>query len=394
MMKVVLAFSGGLDTCFSVPYLIARGHKVITVCVNTGGFDDEQLKEIKKKAESLGAIKHYNINASKEIFDKVISYVIKLNALYQDAYPLMCSDRYIISEKCVEIAKKENAQAVAHGSTAMGNDQVRFDASLYFLAPELRVLAPIRDFQKEAKSNIRKEEIEYLNKIGFKISETHKKYSINKNAFGTTISGSEIDENREPTEDAFTLTAPLEKAPNKPDYIKINFEEGIPVSLNNKRMSGIDIIKKLNQICGSHGFGRHIYTGDCVIGIKGRIAFEAPGLYALIIAHRALEEAVLSKEQNQFKKILGEKWTQLVYSGLYYDPLRNDIEKFADSLQKFVTGKVTLKVFKGTALPVAYSSSYLAKEKGSVYAQQSSWSPEDAEGFTKLFSLPSRISKR
>lgn len=390
--KIVLAFSGGLDTSFAVLYLKEKGYDVVSVTVNTGGFDTKKIKEIEKRAQSLGVLKHYNIEAEKEIFERVIAYLIKLNGLYQDLYPQMCSDRYLIAEKCVEIARKEKAFGVAHGCTAAGNDQIRFDASFLALAPDLKIFAPIREFQKIFPKNLRQKEIEYLEKRGFKVPKRHKIYTINENIFGTTISGREIDQNKEPTEEAFTLTQPLARTPQKPSYAKIVFKDGMPIKLNNKKTGGVDIIKKLNKIGGTNGFGRFVYTGDCILGMKGRIVFEAPGIMAILLAHKSLEEAILSKEQNQFKKILGEKWAQLLFSGLYYDPLREDIEKFIDSNQQFVSGVVTLKFFKGSCLPVEYSSPYLLREKGVLYAQKSSWAPEEAESFGKLFSLSTKIA--
>lgn len=394
MKKVILAFSGGLDTSFSIPYLKEKGYNVVSVTVNTGGFSKEKLKEIGERARKLGVLKHYNIEAGQEIFKRIISYLIKLDGFYQNIYPQMCSDRYIIAEKCVEIARKEKAEVVAHGCTAMGNDQVRFDISFQSLAPDLKILAPIRDFQKKVKDNLREKEAQYLEKRGFEVPKKYKKYTINENIFGTTISGSEIDENKEPMEEAFVLTKPLSQTPNKPSYLKITFEKGIPIKLNGKRIIGVEIIKKLNKIAGNHGYGRFIYTGDCMVGIKGRLVFEAPGIAVLRVAHKALEEAILSKEQNQFKRILGEKWAQLVFSGFYFDPLREDIEKFIDSNQQFISGDVVIKIFKGSCLPVEYSSPYLIKEKGIVYAQKAVWSPEEAESFIKLFGLSTRLASK
>lgn len=394
MKRVVLAFSGGLDTSFSIPYLKEKGYGVISVTVNTGGFDKKRLEEVKKRAKKLGVIKHYNIDASQEIFDRIISYLIKLHGLYQGIYPQMCSDRYIIAEKCVEIARKEKAEAVVHGCTAMGNDQVRFDISFQSLAPDLKIIATIREFQKEVKDNLREREAKYLEERGYEVPKKYKKHTINENIFGTTISGSEIDENKEPNEEAFVLTKPLAQTPDKPSYVKITFEKGVPTKLNGEKLSGIEIIQKLNKIAGNHGYGRFIYTGDCMVGTKGRLVFETPGISALLVAHKALEESILSKEQNQFKRILGEKWAQLVFSGFYYDPLREDIEKFIDSNQQFVSGEVILKIFKGSCLPVEYSSPYLLKEKGIVYAQKAIWSPEEAESFIKLFGLSTRLASK
>lgn len=386
--KVILAFSGGLDTSFCTVWLRELGYEVMTVFVNTGGLTKQELKRIGERAEELGAIKHYTISGEKEIFDKIIVYLVKANGLYQEIYPQLCADRYVIVEKCIEITKKEKTNLIAHGCTAMGNDQVRFDVSIRTFG-DYKIISPIREIQTEIKGNLREYEIEYLQNRGFKVPKRHKRYTINQNILGVTISGSEIDDNDEPSEEAFIITKKVSL--NSPRYIQIGFRKGLPVTLNGHNTPGISMLDSLNRIVGSYGIGRFIYTGDCIIGIKGRIAFECPGLYALITAHKALEDAVLSKEQNQFKMFPNQKWSQLVYAGLYYDPLRKDIEKFIDSLQQYITGSVTLKLQQGSLLAVEYSSPYLVKEQGVVYAQQATWKPYEAEGFVKLFGLSTTL---
>ncbi|KAF0245639.1 MAG: argininosuccinate [Planctomycetota bacterium] len=212
--------------------------------------------------------------------------------------------------------------------------------------------------------------------------------------FGVTISGSEIDRREEPAEDAWTITASPEKTPSKADRVTIGFEAGLPVTLNGKKLHGIEILRRLNEIAGRHGIGRFIYTGDCVIGIKGRIAFECPGLHTVLVAHRALEEATLSKEQNQFKDGIGKKWTELAYNGLFYDPLARDLEGMLASMQSCVKGTVTVKLHRGTALPVAYESPNELRQKGTVYAQSSTWTPDEAAAFVKLFGLSTVTAAR
>ena len=391
MKKVILAFSGGLDTSFCVNWLKELKYEVVTVFVNTGGLNKSFLKSISKKAYALGASKHYTIHAEKDIYRKIIAYLIKSNGLYQDIYPQLCADRYIIVEKCIEIAQKEKTNLIAHGCTAMGNDQVRFDVSI-MAHGAYEIINPIREIQKSIKKNIRQYEIDYLKKRGFAVPYAHKKYSINQNILGTTISGSEIDLNDEPQETAFSLTS--KESPCNPCYINIGFKHGLPVSLNGKSMQNISLLHALNKIAGKYGVGRFIYTGDCIIGIKGRIAFECPGLQSLIVAHRALEEATLSREQNHFKSTISQKWAYLVYSGFYFDPLRQNLEKFIDDHQQFVTGNVTLKLVERSILPVKYSSPYLIRDKNTVYAQSSAWEPHEAEGFIKLAGLSTILAQR
>lgn len=389
--KVVLAFSGGLDTSFCVVRLKEKGYRVITVFVSTGDLPPPTLAAVGRRARKLGAWRHYTIDARHKIYDRIAAYLIKAHGLYQGVYPQLCADRYAIVEECVRIARREGTKLIAHGCTAMGNDQVRFDVSIRALG-DYMIIAPIRELQTEIKSPLRQYEADYLEKAGFRVSARQKKYTVNQNMLGVTISGSEIDELNEPDEKAFVLTNGRPQA--KPRSIEIGFEKGLPVSLNGRRQAGGNILKTLNRQVGAYGIGRFIYTGDCVIGIKGRIAFECPGLHALITAHRALEEAVLSREQNRFKRVIGDEWARLVFAGLYHDPLRTDLEKFIDSLQRFVAGKVVLKLEARRLMAVKYSSPYRIRGKGLVYAQRSTWPPCEAEGFVKLYGLATTLSGR
>lgn len=383
--KVVLAFSGGLDTSFCVLNLRERGYDVITLTVDTGGLSEEELKYIENRSKELGAIKHYFIDARQEIFDEIISYIIKANALYEGKYPLMCSDRYTIAKHLIEVARKEGAAAVAHGCTGAGNDQVRIDVTVMCLAPDLKIIAPIREL-----GMTRAQEVEYLEKKGFRVRELTKRYTINENIFGRTISGSEIDENKEPSEEAWVLTKITKR---EPEYVKISFEKGIPVELNGKRMHGIEILQQLNTIAGSHGYGRGLYVEDETVGIKGFQAFEAPGLLLLIEAHRALERLVLTRRQLAVKATLENTYADLSYRGLFYEPVMRDIEAFVDSTQEFVTGEVIMKLEHMNAIQVSVSSPHsLVREDIARYAQAAGWRGEEAEAFIKLYGLQQKIA--
>lgn len=386
MKKVVLAFSGGLDTTFCVLYLKEQGYDVITAVVNTGGFSDKKLKEIEEKSKELGSIKHYTIDATENIYENIIQYLIKLNGLYEDEYPLMCADRYIIAEEILKIANEEETDSVAHGSTAIGNDQVRFEASFITLAPNVNIIAPIKEL------NItRDKEIEYLETRGFIVDKELKKYSINENIFGITVSGTEIDQNKEPDSLAYSLTNRDESKTK--EYLKLEFEKGLPVKLNDQEIRGVDLISKLNAILGSYGYGSNIYVGDCIIGIKGRIMFESPALLALIEAHKKLEEIILTKKQIMFNKLASTEWSDLVYSGLYYEPLVKNLEKYSDSVQEKVSGIVKIKVEPNSIKVVEVNSpNSLVNEKIAMYAQESKWSGTEANGFIKLYSMQQRLS--
>ena len=388
MNKVVLAFSGGLDTTFCVLHLQEKGYDVVTVTVDTGGFSEEELKAIEAKAKMLGSINHYTAKVEDKIYNQVIKYVIKFNALYEGDYPLMCADRYIIAHEVLEAAKKEGTNIVAHGSTANGNDQVRFDSSFITLNKDVKILSPIKYLAIS-----RDEEIKYLEDKGIKVDKSVKKYSINENVFGTTFSGSEIDENKEPDEDSYKLTKKEKGIDNSYEYITIGFKEGVPISLNNETMDGVKILKDLNKIVGKYGYGSKIYTGDCIIGIKGHLMFEAPGLLTLIEAHKKLEQYVLTKKQISFNSNASEEWCDLVYGGLYYEPLTRNLEKYCDSVQKKVNGivKIKLECNKITVVEIDSKDSMI-KEEIATYAQKGSWDYKEANGFIKMHSMQQKIS--
>lgn len=383
--KVVLAFSGGLDTSFCVLHLREKGFDVITATIDTWGLSKEELKYIENRSKELGAIKHYFVDAKKEIFDEIISYIIKANSLYEGVYPLMCSDRYTIGKHIIEIARKEKARAVAHGCTGAGNDQVRIDVTVMCLAPDLKIIAPIRELGMR-----RQQEIEYLENKGFKVKSSVKKYTINENVFGRTISGSEIDENKEPSDEVWVM-AKVRKG--EPEHVNLSFREGVPVALNGTKIHGTEILQKLNDLAGAHGYGRGLYVEDETVGIKGYQAFEAPGLLLLIEAHKALERLVLTHHQLATKGALESTYSDLSYRGLFYEPVMRDIEEFVDSTQKVVTGEVTMKLDQMCAIQASVSSPYsLVREEVAKYAQAAAWKGSDAEAFIKMYGLQQKIA--
>jgi len=381
--KVVLAFSGGLDTSFCVPYLIDKGYEVHTLFVNTGGVNQQKVDDIKNTALKLGAAEHWSVDAQEQLWSTIVKPLVWGNALYQDQYPVLCADRYLIAKESVDLCQKLKTSYIAHGCTGMGNDQVRFDLSIKALS-DLTILSPIRDIQKNI-TDVRQYEIDYLSEKGHQVSAVHKSYSVNENLLGVTISGGEIDKWQEPKEDTHILTNKPSSIPQDSKKLTLGFVQGELVSIDGESLSGLALMDKLNVALGEYGVGRDIYTGDTIIGLKGRIVFEAPALMGILKAHKALEEVVMTHQQNQFKPIVAKKWIDMVYQGFYFDPITADLHQFLESSQQSVTGSVILKVSAGQVDAVEVKSTSLLISKDVEYAQKATWGIEEASGFIKLF---------
>lgn len=381
--KVVLAFSGGLDTSFCVPYLMDKGFEVHTLFVNTGGVSTKTIEDIEQTAMKLGAEKHWTVDGQKELWDTIVKPLVWGNALYQDQYPVLCADRYLIAKEAVQLCKKLGTNYVAHGCTGMGNDQVRFDLSIKALS-DLTILSPIRDIQKNV-TDVRQYEIDYLSQKGHQVSSVHKSYSVNENLLGVTISGGAIDKWQEPEDNTYILTNHPANIDSTISKVSLEFEKGELTKLNGNLIDGVSAMQELNKTLGSYGIGRGIYTGDTIIGLKGRIVFEAPALIGLFAAHKALEEVVLTQQQNHFKPVLAKKWIDLVYQGFYFDPLTTNIQEFLQSSQANVTGTVELKLSAGQLEAVAVTSLHMIINHDVEYAQKANWGIEEAAGFIKLF---------
>ncbi|MGX5202281.1 argininosuccinate synthase domain-containing protein [Aliikangiella sp. IMCC44632] len=400
---VVLAFSGGLDTSFCVPYLIEKGYQVVTAFIDSGGISQAEKAALKARALQLGAIQHREISIVTQLWEQVVTPLIYADHWYQNQYPLLCSDRYLIVESCLKLCDELNTCNFAHGCTGMGNDQVRFDISVACLG-EYRVISPIRAIQK-ITDNVRNYELEYLQAKGFSVSQASKAYSINQNCLGVTLSGSEIDHWQAPASSSYVLCQQpnssniahntLQPAPVT-SQIKLEFKQGQLIRYNQQLLAHditpAELLKQLNQLGGRYSIGRGIYTGDTTIGLKGRIVFEAPALSILHAAHRALEECVNSKAQNRFKATVAEKWCELVYEGLFYDPLKTDLQAYLTSTQKQVSGTVTLELSLGSVLPIAIESANILANKNATYAQSSDWNIQQAEGFIKLFGQSTKLA--
>ena len=386
---IVLAFSGGLDTSFCIPYLQAQGYAVHTVFADTGGVDAEERDFIEKRAAELGAASHVTVDGGPAIWEGFVKPFVWAGEGYQGQYPLLVSDRYLIVDASLARANELGTKAIAHGCTGMGNDQVRFDLAVK-ASGDYQIVAPIREIQKE-HTQTRAYEQKYLEERGFGVRAKQKAYTINENLLGLTMSGGEIDRWEAPGEGARGWCAPRSAWPVEPLHVTLKFENGVAVELDGKPMEGAKLLAKLNTLFASYGVGRGMYTGDTTIGLKGRIIFEAPGLTALLAAHRALEEAVLTKQQNRFKPEVARKWVELVYEGFYHDPLKTDLEAFLASSQAMVNGEVTLETRGGRVDAVAVTSPHLLHAKGAVYAQSADWGVEEAEGFIKLFGMSSTL---
>jgi argininosuccinate synthase len=389
---VVLAFSGGLDTSYCVLALKEKGFDVHTAFVDTGGISAEQKDWIAGRARALGAVEHHELSAGQALWDQFVVPLLWSGARMLEQYPMLCSDRYVIVQECLKLADRLGTRDFAHGCTGMGNDQLRFDQSVRSLG-DYQIHAPIRELQRET-SNVRAHELELMAKAGVEVPTSNSRYSINENLLGVTLSGQEIDEFGVPGEDTHVWCRPRSEWPTERLELTLGFEAGRAVSLDGEPMAGPALLAELNTRLGAYGVGRHIYTGDVSIGLKGRIVFECPGVDGLMLAQRALKEAVNTRLQNQFQQTIANRWAELVYTGFFFEPHKADLEAYLASANEFVTGVVRLATEGGVVHPVAVGSRYLLKDPGAVYAQSASWTPEEAEGFVKLIGQSSTLAAR
>jgi len=390
--KAILSYSGGLDTSILVKWIREKYDvNVATVTVDVGQGDD--FKAIEEKAMKVGAVKHYFIDAKKEFASDYIHPAIKANALYEGKYPLSTAlSRPLIATKLVEIAKKEKAQYVAHGCSGKGNDQVRFDITIKAKAPNMRILAPIREWKLT-----RAEEITYAREHGIEIPVgLEKPYSIDQSLWGKAIEcGILEDPYQEPPDEIFALTARPENTPDIPEIVKISFSNGVPVAVNDRKENPVSLIETVNRIAGRHGVGRIDHIEDRLVGIKSREIYECPGATVILEAHKDLEKSVMTRHEAYFKEIVDREWTNLVYNGLWVDPLKTDLEAFINAIQPRVEGDVKVKLFKGTAIVVGRRSPYsLYSKKLAAYDAESTFDQKWSEGFIELWGLPSRTASR
>ncbi len=384
--KIVLAYSGGLDTSIMIKWLKDKYNcEVVAYAADVG--QAEELSGLKQKALKTGASKIYIEDLREEFAKDYIFRMLKAGAVYEEQYLLGTSiARPLIAKRQVEIAKKEKADAVAHGATGKGNDQVRFELTFMSLAPELEIIAPWREWDLKSRT----EEIEYAKRHKIPVTITKQKpYSMDRNLWHISYEGGILeDPYKEPKDDMFILTVSPEKAPNKPTYVEIGFEKGCPVSLNGKRLSPVKLIESLNVIAGRNGVGRIDIVENRLVGIKSRGVYETPAGTVLLAAHRALETITLDRETFHYKQLISVKYAQLIYNGQWFCPLRESLDAFIDFTQKKVTGAVKVKLYKGNCTVVGRKSSHsLYSADLATFEEDEIYDQKDAEGFIKLFGL-------
>lgn len=387
--KVVLAYSGGLDTSVAIKWLQEQGYNVIACCLDVG--EGKDLAFVQQKALEVGATNSYVIDAKEEFAQDYALISLQAHTMYEGKYPLVSAlSRPLIAKKLVEIAEKEDAQAIAHGCTGKGNDQVRFEVSIKSLNPDLEVIAPVREWQWS-----REEEIEYAASRGIPIPiNLDSPYSIDQNLWGRANEcGILEDPWAAPPEGAYDLTAPLEKTPDTPEVIEIAFEQGVPVSIDGVSYSLSELILKLNEMAGAHGVGRIDHVENRLVGIKSREVHECPGAMTLIKAHKELEDLTLVKEVAHFKPIIEQKMSEIIYNGLWFSPLKDALHAFLKETQKHVTGIVRVKLFKGHAIVEGRKSEYsLYDEKLATYTKDDAFDHHAAIGFIELWGLPTKVN--
>jgi len=391
---IILAFSGGLDTSFCVPWLRENyGREVITATVDTGGIDDAAAAALHDRAIELGAIEHVLLDCKKEFFDLVLRHLIAGNVRRGQLYPLCVgAERGLQASRLAELAIERGAGTVAHGCTAAGNDQVRFEVALRTLNPALEILAPVRD-----NNWIRQTQLAYLEEHDLPSPAQGSAYSINRGLWGITIGGREtLTSERSLPEEAWVLSADAYTKPRPESQHTLNFDSGIPVSLDGERLEPVSLIERLETLAGPYAIGRGIHLGDTVLGTKGRVAFEAPAAVTLITAHRELEKLVLSAQQSRVKESIASVYGDLVHEGKQLDPVCRDIEALLESSQQRVTGQVGFTLRPGSLFIDGVTSPYslLAATKGVYGEAAGEWTSEDALGYARILSLPGALQTR
>ncbi len=389
--KVVLAYSGGLDTSVAIRWLQEKYLEVIAVTVDVGNERDFSL--VQQKARDAGATKALVQDARKTFITDFIFPALKADALYEGHYPLATAlSRPLIAQILVDVARAEKATAVAHGCTGKGNDQVRIEVSINALAPDLKVIAPAREWNMS-----REETISYAQRFNIPVSTTiDSPFSIDKNLWGRSIECGVLEDPWiEPPEDVFTLTKSPAEAPDKPSYVEIGFEQGVPITIDGRKMDGVSLIQRLSELAGEHGVGRIDHLENRLVGIKSREIYEAPAATVLLQAHQALEAITLSKEQLRFKQKVAIEYADLIYNGLWFSSLHRDLAAYVKSSQRCVSGLVRLKLFKGSSTVVGRKSPFSLYHHGlATYDKGDEFDQTAAPGFIQIWGLPLRTQAK
>ncbi len=391
LRRVVLAYSGGLDTSVILPWLKETyGCEVIAYIADVG--QGEELDSAKKRAEACGAAKVCVEDLREEFVQDYVFPALKAGAVYEGSYLLGTSlARYIIAGKQVDVAHREDADAVCHGATGKGNDQVRFELTYMALDPNLVVIAPWKD--ENWKISSREDAIAYAaqHEIPLDVS-TKDIYSRDRNIWHLSHEGADLESPaNEPTSNLFKISKPIERTPAKPKYVEIDFEKGTPVGLDGRPMSGCDLVNELNSVAGNHGVGQVDLVENRVTGMKSRGVYETPGGTVLHLAHKRLESITLDKATAHYKELVAVKYADLVYSGLWFTPLRRALDAFVNSTQEFVTGTVKVKLFKGNCTPASVKSPYSLYLEDLASFEMGDYEPQDAKGFISLYGLPLKV---
>ncbi len=391
---IVLAFSGGLDTSFLVPWLREQYQcPVVTVTVDTGGLDADGCKRVADRSAALGAIEHCHIDARQAFFEETLKFLVMGNVLRGHVYPLCVgSERTLQARKVAEVARNRNARAVVHGSTAAGNDQVRFEVALRTIAPELEIMAPVRDqgFSRET-------EITFLRERGYQFPFEKAAYSINQGLWGVTIGGKETTDTIDPLpEDAWLMTKGAWERFLPSRVVMLAFEKGIPVAINGERKDPVSLVEQLNEMAAAYGIGRGIHLGDTIFGLKGRVAFEAPAALVLIASHRELEKLTLTARQQRIKDQVAATYGDLVHEAQFLEPACRDIEALFLSSQSRVCGEVRVRFQTGAYFIEGINSPYsLRAASVGVYGEAAGeWTAADARGYSRMAALPSMLHAR
>ncbi len=389
--KCVLLYSGGLDTSCMLKWLQETYNcELVTVTLDVG--QKKNFKEIEEKSKQLGAVAHYTIDAREEFVKNYVNHAIKANALYEGEYPLSSSlSKPLIANWGVKIAEKEEADAIAHGCTGKGNDQVRFNITIETLNPEIKVISPVVEW-----GMTRIQEIEYAKKKGIPIPvDVSSPYSIDANLWGRSIECGILEKpDVEPPEEIYEWTKKPEEAEDKSETIKLTFEKGIPTALNDEEMNEVELIMELNEIGGKHGVGRIDHMEDRIVGLKSREVYECPAATIIIKAHKDLEKYVSTRHEVLFKETVDKEWAFLAYAGLWIDPLKKDLDAFIDSVNEKVTGEVKMKLYKGHSMVVGRKSEYALYDLNlATYEEISTFDQKLSKGFIKLWGLQSKMSR-